>query len=79
MAVGNVFGSSLMDATLSMGAGPIVAPTLITASFAVRGGLVAAGAVLVLTLLFSRIRMHDWRSGILLLLLYAALYPLLLA
>ena len=78
LAVGNIFGSSLADATLSLGTGPLVMPTAVTAGFAVRGGLVATGVVLLLTLLFSRIRRHDWRSGLLLLVVYASLYPLLL-
>lgn len=78
LAVGDIFGSSFVDATLSIGIGPIIAATPITAQLAVRGGLTSAIILLLVTLLFSRIRKHDWRSGTLLLILYFALYPLLL-
>ncbi len=78
LAVGDLFGSSFVDSTLSIGIGPIIAATPITASLVVRGGLTVAVALLAVTLLFTRIRKHDWRSGIILLLIYAAAYPVLL-
>lgn len=78
LAIGDIFGSSFVDATLSIGIGPIIAATPVTAHLAIRGGIVSAAILLFIALLFSRIRRHDWRSGVLLLMLYAALYPLLL-
>lgn len=78
LAVGDLFGSSFVDATLSIGIGPIFAATAVTRDLVVRGGLLAAVVLLIVTLLFSRVRHHDWRSGIILLLVYAAMYPILL-
>lgn len=78
LAVGDLFGSSFVDATLSIGIGPAIAATSVTTALVVRGGLLAAAALAVVTLLFSRVGMHDRRSGFLLLLVYAATYPILL-
>ncbi len=78
LAVGDVFGSSFIDASLSIGIGPVIMATPVTANLAIRGGILSFVVLLVVTLLFSRIHQHDWRSGIILLLLYAALYPVLL-
>ncbi len=79
LAIGDAFGSSLMDATLSIGSGPLVAPVAVTSALAVRGSLAAMAVIgLVVILLVARER-HDRRSGLVLLLLYAAFYPLLLA
>lgn len=79
IAIGDIFGSSLIDATLVLGIGPTILP------FAVDGGLLvrsaAAGAVIVgvLTFVLAKRRHHDRVSGALLLVAYLALYPLLLA
>ncbi len=79
LAVGDLFGSSFVDATLSIGIGPAAAAaTPVTTALVLRGGLVAVAAVTIVTLLFSRVRKHDWRSGLILLMIYAATYPLLL-
>jgi cation:H+ antiporter len=78
LAIGDAVGSSFVDATLSLGSGPLIAPTAITASFAVEGALLALVAVAVVALLFSRIRRHDRRTGAILLVVYAGFYVLLL-
>ncbi len=78
LAVGDAVGSSFVDATLSIGSGPFIAPTAITAGFAVQGALVAMVAVAVVALLFQRVRRHDRRTGAMLLVVYAAFYVLLL-
>lgn len=78
LAVGDVFGSSFIDATLSVGAGPLIAPTAITASLAVRGSLAAATALAVVVLLLSRGESHNRWTGAALLGLYAAFYAVLL-
>lgn len=79
LAVGDIFGSSLADATLSLGAGPLVAPTLVTASFAVRGSLAAAGIIAIVVVLLTWRDRHTVATGLALLVLYAAFFPLLLA
>ncbi len=79
LAVGDIFGSSLVDATLSVGIGPLIAPTAVTAAFAVRGGLAAAVVVGAVVLLLGTVGRHTRVTGLVLLGLYAAFYPLLLA
>lgn len=79
LAVGDLFGSSFVDSTLSIGIGPaLAAATPVTTALVLRGGALAVVVLLAVTLLFSRVRRHDWRSGLILLLIYAATYPILL-
>lgn len=78
LAVGDAFGASLVDSTLSIGIGPAFFPTLVTASLAVRGSIAAAVIALMVTLMFSRIPNHDRRSGLLLLIFYGLLYAVVL-
>ena len=70
LAIGDVFGSSLVDATLSIGIGPIVAPTFVDQALGVRGGLVALGAVLFVTVLLGLRRRHTRLTGVVLIGLY---------
>jgi cation:H+ antiporter len=78
LAIGDIFGSSLVDATLSLGIGPVIAPTLINSQLAVRGSLFAMAGVAAVVLLLSIARRHDWKTGVVLLGIYAALYLVLL-
>ncbi len=78
LAIGDVVGSSFVDATLSIGSGPLIAPTAITAAFAIQGALLAMVAVAIVALLFQRVRRHDRRTGAILIITYAAFYLLLL-
>ncbi len=78
IALGDALGSSLVDSTLSIGAGPAVAPADVTTRLAVVGSLytlaavAAVGAVLVLR------RRHDRVSAAVLMALYAFSYVILL-
>ena len=78
IALGDAMGSSLVDATLSIGIGPIVKPGQVTADLAVRSTLYTLGAIFVVTVfLVARGRLD--RTGTLLLLgLYGASYAVLL-
>lgn len=78
LAVGDAFGASLVDSTLSIGIGPALFPTAVTASLALRGSIAAAVIALIVTLIFSRIPNHDRRSGLILLILYGLLYAVVL-
>jgi len=77
LAVGDIFGSSLIDATLVFGIGPALR------ILDVDGGLVArsafAGAVIVAAITYVLVRKgeHNWATGVALLLAYALLYPIL--
>ncbi len=77
IALGDIFGACLIDSTLSIGAGPLVAPTAVTASLAVRGAGVAIGAVLLAGLILWGRRRHDRLSGAILLAMYGAAYLLM--
>ena len=79
MAVGDALGASMIDATLSIGIGPLVAPTLVSTSLVERGVLVATISVaLAVALLVARGR-HTRATGTVLVLVYLAVYVILLA
>jgi cation:H+ antiporter len=78
LAIGDVFGASLLDSSLSIGIGPLIAPTAISADLAVASALGGAGALLIIAALMSRFERHNRWTGLALLALYAAFFPLLL-
>ncbi len=78
MAIGGLFGASLLDATTSLGAGPLIAPTPVTADLAVRGSIVALIAIAAVTALLVLRGRHDRRSGVALLALYLCFFPIML-
>ncbi len=78
LAVGDVLGASMVDSSLSIGIGPLVSPTWVTASSAVRGSLTTMGVVTLAILILSLARRHDWRTGVALLILYLGVYVVLL-
>jgi cation:H+ antiporter len=71
LALGDAFGATLADASLSVGTGPIVAPTLVTADLVVRGGLISALAVALAAGLLVVAGRHNRFTGLLLLAVYA--------
>lgn len=79
IAIGDVFGSSLIDATLVLGIGPALVPFAVDGDLLVRGALAGAVIVAVTTYVLVRRRHHDRLTGAMLLLAYAALYPILLS
>lgn len=71
MAIGDVFGSSFVDATLSIGSGPAIFGSVVSVD--VRSGvLFAAAGVVVATVLVARARNYDWKLAVPLLTLYVA-------
>jgi cation:H+ antiporter len=74
LAFGDITGSCLVDASLSIGAGPLIAPTAVTAALALRGAGVAMIVMFVASFIIWLRRKHDRLSGSLLLLLYVAVY-----
>ncbi len=78
LAIGDVLGSSFADATLSISMGPLLFPTVIDGDLAVTAALVTAAAAAVVALLFSRGGEHRRRDGTILLIVYAATWPILL-
>lgn len=77
LALGDIFGACLMDSTLSIGAGPLIAPTAVTAAHAVRGAYLAVAAMVAASGLIHMRREHDRFSGFALLMMYAAAYWIL--
>jgi cation:H+ antiporter len=78
IAVGDALGSSLVDATLSVGIGPLVRPGALSGDLAFAATLYALVAVAVVGTLLAVRRRIDRRSAVVLLALYAASYVLVL-
>lgn len=77
LALGDLLGSSFVDATLSPGIGPLLFPTVVSSGVA-RGMFVVAAVLAVVTALLARDTTHRWATGIALLCLYAVLFPALI-
>ena len=78
LALGDVLGSSFVDASLSIGIGPALAPTPVDGSLALRGALATMAALAAVGLIVGSRRTHDRFSGALLIGVYAGVYVLLL-
>jgi len=74
LAIGDVIGSSFIDTTASVAAGPLIAPTEITRDAVLRGVIVSMIAIGFVTFILSRAKEHDWRTGAILLFTYAAFF-----
>ena len=78
IALGDLMGASFVDATLSLGIGPLLFPGSLSES-AVRGSLMATMVVAVSVALLARSVVYRRTTGVALLLLYGLLYVALLA
>lgn len=78
IALGDALGSSLVDSTLSIGAGPAIAPADVTARLAVVGSLYTLAAVAAVGAMLALRRRHDRVSAAVLMGLYALSYVILL-
>jgi cation:H+ antiporter len=78
IALGDALGSSLVDSTLSIGAGPVVAPAPVTPRLAVVGSVYSLLAVAAVGTLLAARRRHDRRSGGILIALYLLAYLVVL-
>ena len=79
IALGDALGSSLVDSTLSIGAGPTVAPAEVTPRLAIVGSAYSLIAVGLVGLLLASRQRHDRRSGAVLLGLYALSYVVIIS
>jgi cation:H+ antiporter len=79
IALGDALGSSLVDATLSIGVGPIVQPAPVTARVAVVATLYTAAAVAAAATILLLRRRHDRISAAVLMGLYGLSYVVLIA
>jgi cation:H+ antiporter len=78
IALGDALGSSLVDSTLSIGAGPLLFPAEVTPRFAIAGSVYALVAVVAVGTVLGVRRRHDRASAFILLALYALSYLVLL-
>ncbi len=78
IALGDALGSSLVDSTLSIGAGPAIAPADVTTRLAVVGSLYTLAAVAAVGAILALRRRHDRVSAAVLMGLYALSYVILL-
>jgi cation:H+ antiporter len=78
IALGDALGSSLVDATLSIGAGPLLFPAEVTPRLAVVGSVYSLVAVVAVGTVLGVRRRHDRASALVLLMLYALSYLVLL-
>lgn len=76
-AMGEIFGSSFIDSTVSLGIGPALFPVAV-GSEAVFGSIVAAGAIVCATLLLMSREDHRRVTGVVLILIYIGTYALVL-
>ena len=79
MAVGDALGASMVDATLSIGIGPLVAPTLVTTALAERAVAVAVVVVVLAVGLLGWRQRHTVGTGLALLVMYLGVYLAVLA
>jgi cation:H+ antiporter len=79
IALGDALGSSLIDSTLSIGIGPIVAPAPVTASLAVTACIYTIVAVGIVGAILVARRRHDRVSAVVLMGLYALSYVILIS
>ena len=78
IALGDALGSSLVDSTLSIGAGPLVAPAEVTTRLAVGGSLYTLVAVALVGAALARRRRHDRLTAGFLMAVYALSYGVLI-
>jgi cation:H+ antiporter len=78
IAVGDALGSSLVDSTLSIGIGPLVAPGAVSEHIALAGTLYTLAGVAAVGGLLALRRHHDRLTGVILLAVYALAYLVLL-
>jgi cation:H+ antiporter len=79
IAIGDALGSSLVDSTLSIGIGPVVAPAEVTPRLAVVGSLYSMVAVALVGLALAARRRHDRVSGGFCVVLYLFAYVVLIS
>ena len=78
LAVGGALGASFVDSTLSIAAGPLIAPVAVTASLVVRGSIAAAVTIGLVVVLLSMRRRHDRVSGFILVAMYFVFYAVVI-
>ena len=76
LAIGDIMGSSLLDASISIGIGPLLFPTLITGGLSIISWVYTIVAILIVTLFLSLRGKVDNKVGFVCLILYFVSYSL---
>lgn len=79
MALGDVLGATFMDSTLSIGIGPLLFPTAVTASLAVTGSITAVVVLGLVALIMALASRHNRLTGSALVALYLGVYYVMLS
>ncbi len=74
IAIGGIIGACLVDATLSIGAGPLFSPTFVTSALAIQGAFIAMIFTSLAVLMISVKGEHNRWTGSFMLILYATGY-----
>jgi cation:H+ antiporter len=74
IAIGDAIGSSIIDASLSIGIGTLFFPGNLTASLAQKTGLYALMCSIVVVIILALRQRHDRKSGLLFIMLYTLAY-----
>jgi len=77
LAIGDIIGSNVIDATLSIGIGPLITPTAISGELATVTGVWAFIVSLIAILAIGIMGKHDRKMGILFIALYLLSYVVL--
>lgn len=77
LAMGDIIGSSFVDATVSLGIGPALFPVAISSS-AARGSVLAAAIIAATTVFILSRKVHDRRSAVVLVGLYVVAYGVII-
>lgn len=79
LAIGDIIGSCIVDATISIAIGLFLFPQSISAELAVPTVLYTIFASLVVIIVVAKRQIMDWKAGILFISIYVLGYPLLLS
>jgi len=77
LAIGDIIGSNVIDATLSIGIGPLITPTAISGELATVTGVWAFIVSLIAILAIGIMRKHNRKMGILFVTIYLLSYVML--
>jgi cation:H+ antiporter len=79
LAIGDIIGSCIVDSTISIAIGQFLFPQSVSAELAIPAILYTIFASLIVIIIVSKRQIMDWKSGILLLMIYILGIPILLS
>ncbi|MEJ2293380.1 MAG: hypothetical protein P8Y23_01260 [Candidatus Lokiarchaeota archaeon] len=79
LAIGDIIGSCIVDSTISIAIGQFLFPQSVSAELAIPAILYTIFASLIVIIIVSKRQIMDWKSGILLIMIYILGIPILLS